>query len=152
MSLNSYSAKVSDYLIGQAARRQLVADKPLVLVVEDQEDTRFLFRAMLEITGCRVTEACNGLEAIEVAESEHPNLILIDGNLPLLDGLATARRLREHRELDEVPIVALSGDLMPNFHDAAIAAGCDDCLTKPIDFKTLENLLNRLFDITPDAA
>src|SRR5947199_7839391 len=66
-------------------------EKPLVLVAEDHEDTRFMLRMIFEMKGCRVVEACDGLQAVEVAGREQPDLILIDGSLPLLDSLAAMR-------------------------------------------------------------
>ncbi len=136
----------------QALRREFNADKPLVLVVEDHEDTRFMLRTMLEMSGCRVIEAVNGLEAIEIAQREQPALILIDGNLPLLDGLSATRRMRELPELGDVPIVATSGHVTPRFHAAALTAGCDDCLFKPFGFEQLKNLVGSLFYMSPEAA
>ena len=119
--------------------------KPLVLVVENHEDTRFMLRMMLEMRGFRVTEAGNGLEAVEIALREAPELILMDGSLPLLDGLSATRRIRA-QTLQKVKIVAISGDARPKFQMAARAAGCDDCLLKPIDFGQLEAILGSSFD------
>lgn len=126
---------------GQKARRQFKSSKPLVLVVEDHEDTRFILRWVLEKSGCRVVEAMDGFEAVEMARREQPDLILMDGSLPLLSGLAATRLIRQDTLLQEVLIVALSGWATPSFHAAALAAGCDQCLEKPIDFKRLKSLL-----------
>ncbi len=113
-----------------------------VLVVEDFEDNRFMMRRLLEMSGYRVVEAVDGQEAVEKAQSERPNLILMDLSLPLLDGLAATRRIREL--LHEVPIVAVSAHDTADFHADALAAGCDEYVTKPIDFDELEHLLGRL--------
>ncbi|HXM35122.1 MAG TPA: response regulator, partial [Pyrinomonadaceae bacterium] len=75
-----------------------------------------------------------------------PDLILMDGSLPLMDGLEATRRIRENLLLREVPILALNGWGTPSFHAAALAAGCDDCMTKPIDFERLERYMAPLFD------
>ena len=115
-----------------------------VLVVEDFEDNRFMMRRLLEMSGYRVLEAINGEEAVEMAERERPGLILMDLSLPLLDGLAATRRIRQHEELREVPIVAVSAHDTADFHADALAAGCNDYVTKPIDFDQLEALLGRL--------
>ena len=104
-----------------------------------------MLRVMLERRGCRVYEAADGLEAVETAERERPDLILMDGSLPLLDGLGATRRIRESAPLQEMWIVALNGWGTQGFHSAALAAGCNDCLAKPIDFVRLKNLLDNLF-------
>ncbi len=117
---------------------------PLVMVVEDFEDNRFMMRRLLEMSGYRVVEAMNGEEAVEVARRERPGLILMDLSLPLLDGLAATRRIRQQPELQEVPIVAVSAHDTADFHADALAAGCNDYVTKPIDFDQLESLLHRL--------
>jgi CheY-like chemotaxis protein len=91
MFINPSSAEAPEYADGQKSRRQTKAGKPLVLVVEDHEDTRFILRTVLERSGCRVAEDCDGFEAVEIAGREPPDLILMDGSLPLLGGLAATR-------------------------------------------------------------
>ncbi|HEX8494239.1 MAG TPA: response regulator [Pyrinomonadaceae bacterium] len=115
-----------------------------VMVVEDFEDNRFMMRRLLEMSGYRVLEAINGEEAVEVAQRERPSLILMDLSLPLLDGLAATRRIRQVEELRRIPIVAVSAHDTADFHADALAAGCNDYVTKPIDFDQLEALLSRL--------
>jgi CheY-like chemotaxis protein len=117
---------------------------PTVMVVEDFEDNRFMMRRLLEMSGYRVLEAVNGEEAVELAHREHPQLILMDLSLPQLDGLAATRRIRQYPDLKEVPIVAVSAHDTADFHADALAAGCNDYVTKPIDFDQLEALLRRL--------
>ena len=115
-----------------------------VLVVEDFEDNRFMMRRLLEMSGYRVIEAVNGQEAVEKAQAERPDLILMDLSLPHLDGLAATRRIRQQDGLGRVPIVAVSAHDTADFHADALAAGCNEYVTKPIDFDQLENLLTRL--------
>jgi two-component system, cell cycle response regulator DivK len=117
---------------------------PVVMVVEDFEDNRFMMRRLLEMSGYRVLEAINGEEAVELAHRERPQLILMDLSLPQLDGLAATRRIRQHADLRDVPIVAVSAHDTADFHADALAAGCNDYVTKPIDFDQLEALLKRL--------
>jgi two-component system, cell cycle response regulator DivK len=117
---------------------------PTVMVVEDFEDNRFMMRRLLEMSGYRVLEAVNGEEAVELAKRERPGLILMDLSLPQLDGLAATRRIRQYPELRDVPIVAVSAHDTADFHADALAAGCNDYVTKPIDFDQLEALLSRL--------
>src|SRR4051794_11890476 len=85
----------------EAARRT-------VMVVEDFEDNRFMMRRLLEMSGYEVVEAVNGEEAVEMALRERPTLILMDLSLPLLDGLAATRKIRQYPELRSIPIVAVS--------------------------------------------
>ena len=113
------------------------ARQPTILVVEDHVDTREMLRVLLEKWGCRVVEACNGLEAVEAASRERPQLILMDGRLPLLNGLDATRRIRENRLLDQVKILALNGSGSPRYHADALAAGCNDSIEKPFDIERL---------------
>ncbi len=119
---------------------------PTVLVVEDFEDNRFMMRRLLEMSGYRVVEAVNGEQAVEVAATERPDLILMDLSLPKLDGLAATRRIRQSNGLAEVPIVAVSAHDTSDFHADALAAGCNEYVTKPIDFDQLESLLKKLLE------
>lgn len=117
---------------------------PTVLVVEDFEDNRFMMRRLLEMSGYRVVEAVNGKQAVEKAESESPDIILMDLSLPQLDGLAATRQIRQQNGPGKVPIVAVSAHDSADFHAEALAAGCNEYVTKPIDFDQLVRLLDRL--------
>ena len=123
---------------------QASAAEPVVLVVEDFEDNRFMMRRLLEMSGYRVVEAVNGEQAVETAVGERPDLILMDLSLPKLDGLAATRRIRQHDALSKIPIVAVSAHDTTDFHADALAAGCNEYVTKPIDFDQLEALLKKL--------
>ncbi|MDT5293521.1 MAG: two-component system, cell cycle response regulator DivK [Acidobacteriota bacterium] len=118
--------------------------QPVVLVVEDFEDNRFMMRRLLEMSGYRVVEAVNGNQAVEFAASERPDIILMDLSLPQLDGLAATRRIREQEGPRRVPIVAVSAHDSADFHSEALSAGCNEYVTKPIDFDQLVQLLDRL--------
>jgi two-component system cell cycle response regulator DivK len=117
---------------------------PTVLVVEDFEDNRFMMRRLLEMSGYRVVEAVNGNQAVESAATHRPDIILMDLSLPQLDGLAATRRIRSQEGLRKVPIVAVSAHDSADFHAEALAAGCNEYVTKPIDFDQLVRLLDRL--------
>lgn len=119
------------------------ASAPLVLVVEDHDDTRFLLRYMLEARGYRVAEAENGEEAVALIERIHPDFVFMDGSLPRLDGLAATRLMRRLPSAVRVPIIFVSGHDEPAFRAAAREAGCDDYLTKPFRIEQLENVLRR---------
>lgn len=115
-----------------------------ILLVEDTEDNRFMMRRLLEMAGYGVVEATNGEEAVRLAGSEQPDLILMDLSLPVIDGLAATRAIRKLDGFGRVPIVAVSAHDTSDFQADAIAAGCDSYITKPIDFSQLEVLIARL--------
>jgi two-component system cell cycle response regulator DivK len=118
--------------------------KELLLVVEDFEDSRFMMLRLLEMSGYRVLEASDGEQAVEVAVRKRPALILMDLSLPKLDGLAATRKLRQNKTMGKVPIVAVSAHDAPESRIEALEAGCDDYVTKPIDFDHLNALVKRL--------
>lgn len=115
-----------------------------ILVVEDFEDNRIMMRKLLELNRYHVLEATNGEEAVLMATRERPDLVLMDLSLPLLDGLAATRRIRECEDLKSMPIVAVSAHDTTDFHSEALSAGCNDYITKPIDFNQLESVIGRL--------
>lgn len=119
------------------------ARRPKVLLAEDHDDTRHMLRTLLERRGLSVVETCNGLEAVDAAERERPDLILMDSSLPLLDGVGATRRLRALPALSAVPIVFLSGHAGPQAQTAALEAGCDEYVVKPFDLAQLDTVLNR---------
>jgi CheY-like chemotaxis protein len=115
---------------------------PTVLVVEDNDETSFLLRTVLRRKGYSVIEAWDGKQAIEVAEGEELDLILLDLQLPRLNGLGVIHRLRQNAKLENVPIVIITGQDPEKYRSTAIAEGCDDFLSKPIDFDRLDALLD----------
>ena len=115
-----------------------------VLLVEDTEDNRQMMRRLLEMSGYRVVEAINGVEAVKLASEEKPGIILMDLSLPLIDGLTATRRIRSLPGLSKVPIIAVSAHDTADFHSEALAAGCNAYITKPIDYPELEEVVNRL--------
>ena len=112
-----------------------------VLVVDDFDDTRLLLRTWFERRGFRVIEAENGIEAINRAETESPDLIIMDVQMPQLDGLSATRRIRE---LGSVPIVAVSAYGADQFRDLALAAGCNEYVSTPFEPSTLEGIVRAL--------
>ncbi len=120
------------------------ADGATVLLVEDTEDNRQMMRRLLELSGYKVVEATNGKEAVEVASRLRPQIILMDLSLPYLDGLAATRRIRTLPGLEKIPIVAVSAHDTADFHNEALAAGCDAYVTKPIDYLELEEVVDQL--------
>jgi two-component system, cell cycle response regulator DivK len=117
---------------------------PTLLLVEDFDDTRHMMRWLLEMSGYRVVEAVNGQEAVDIASRECPDLILMDLNLPLIDGFTATRRIKEHSDLRHVPVIAISACNTPDLRSHAFNAGCIEYVSKPVDFDYLELLLDRL--------
>ena len=115
-----------------------------ILVVDDFDDTRLLLRTWLERRGFRVIEAENGIEAINQATSELPDLIIMDMEMPKLDGLAATRRLRQIKDLGNVPIVAVSAYGADQFRQLALDAGCDEYVSTPFEPKALEGIIRTL--------
>lgn len=118
-----------------------------VLVVEDTEDNRQMLSSLLVLSGFQVVEALNGQQAVEVAASVHPDIILMDLSLPHVDGLAATREIRAMPEMNAVPIVAVSAHDTADFHGMALEAGCDAYVTKPIDYPELEALVKQLLAV-----
>jgi CheY-like chemotaxis protein len=115
-----------------------------VLVVDDFDDTRLLLRTWFERRGFRVIEAENGLQAIDQAETQSPDLIIMDMQMPQLDGLAATRRIRGLASLHSVPIVAVSAYGAEQFRELALAAGCDEYVSTPFEPATLEGIISSL--------
>jgi CheY-like chemotaxis protein len=119
-------------------------EQATVLLVEDTEDNRFMMRRLLEMAGYRVVEATNGEEAVKVARTESPRLILMDLSLPVIDGLAATRLIRKLPDFQKTPIIAVSAHDTSDFQIDALNAGCNSYITKPIDFNELEELIGQL--------
>jgi CheY-like chemotaxis protein len=117
--------------------------QPTIMVVDDDDDIRQMMRVLLEEDGYSVLEAENGQQAIDIARSASPDLILMDLSMPVLDGLTATRRMREIDRVSEVPIIAITAHDSPEHRTNASAAGINEYLTKPIDFAKLDSLLDR---------
>ena len=115
-----------------------------ILVVEDYEDTSLAMRLALEDHGYRILEAADGVRAVEMAERERPDIILMDLQLPGLDGVEATRRIRQHPELRDKIIVAVTAHNDQDHRARALDAGCNAFVTKPIDFDWLTDLLKNL--------
>jgi CheY-like chemotaxis protein len=103
---------------------------PTILLVDDQDDFRASLRGLFEVCGYQVVEASNGQEAIETASRECPDLIVMDMNMPVMDGLDASRRLRKSGECcQNTPILAVSGGGL-EMKDVALRAGCIDYFSK----------------------
>ena len=122
-----------------------------IMVVEDYDDTRLLLKIGLEGLGYSVLEASNGQEAVDIAGREHLDLILMDLDLPILDGIMATQRIRQQTENQKhVPIVAVTAYPMSYTRVKAFAEGCDEYMAKPIDMTELARLVNRY--LKPEAS
>lgn len=115
-----------------------------VLIVEDSDDARYFMRLALEQLGYLIIEAENGAKAVEIAESERPDIILMDLSLPIMDGLAATEKIRASPELKGIPIIAVTAHQETDFRAGAKAAGFDAYVTKPIDIDFLSELIKGL--------
>ncbi|UXI70542.1 response regulator [Tahibacter amnicola] len=104
-----------------------------VLLIEDNEQNRYLATFLLERHGYRVVAVNDGLSGVEQARSCRPDVILLDIQLPVMDGYAVARALRQIAHLENIPIVAVTSYAMPGDREKALEAGCDGYIEKPIN-------------------
>jgi CheY-like chemotaxis protein len=118
--------------------------KFLILVVDDSPDNVAMISLDLQQQGYRVVTASNGEDAITVATQTMPNLILMDINLPTLDGLGATRRIREDNALRDVPVIAITAFGTEGFQRAAYDVGVSGYLTKPLDLDRMHQLIARL--------
>ena len=102
-----------------------------ILVVEDQEDLRDVLRTLLTGSGYAVIEAANGEAGVAMAKSERPDLILMDIQMPVLDGYDATRQIKAEPDLKSTPLIAVSSFAMKGDEEKARAAGCDSYVTKP---------------------
>jgi two-component system cell cycle response regulator DivK len=102
-----------------------------ILVVEDQEDNRQIIRDMLSATEYEITEAENGEEALAAVAKQRPDLILMDIQMPILDGYEATRRIKADPALRAIPIIAITSYALSGDEQKARAAGCDDYVPKP---------------------
>jgi CheY-like chemotaxis protein len=128
----------------QRATASVNTSQRSVLVVEDHDDTRLMLRTMLELRGgIAVVEAANGAMAIALATNVRIDLILMDTDLPVLDGYAATSRIREHTSTHEIPIVMISGHAEPAAQRRAFAAGCTEYLVKPFSMHGFDSMVKR---------
>ncbi|HEX7333127.1 MAG TPA: response regulator [Pyrinomonadaceae bacterium] len=127
---------------------QPVEPKFLILVVDDSADNVAMISLFLQQQGYRVVTAGNGEDAITIATQTMPNLILMDINLPTLDGLGATRRIRESDALRDVPVVAITAFGTEGFQRAAYDVGVSGYLTKPLDLDRMHQLIARLLSPT----
>jgi two-component system, cell cycle response regulator DivK len=118
-------------------------NKATILYVEDNPDNRLLIRRVLMSEGYAVVEAANAKEAFSKIQEAAPNLILMDINMPDMDGYALTAQLRALPALDQVPIIALTANVMKGDRERSLEAGCDGYLQKPVDIDTLTSQIEK---------
>ncbi len=115
-----------------------------VLIVEDNVDNYELVRFLLARAGYEVLAASNGMEGVETARRELPDLILMDLSMPELDGWDAARKLKADERTRKIPVLALTAHTLPGDRKRAIEAGCDGYISKPINVASFEKLVSTL--------
>jgi len=115
-----------------------------VLVAEDNPVNRELLRELLEVRGYEVAEACDGQEVLRIVEESPPDILLLDLGMPVLDGFATMRKLRENPSHSKLPVLAVTAYAMQGDRERILDSGFDGYLSKPIDSAALSKALDQL--------
>jgi len=118
-----------------------------ILIAEDRPSSRELIRTVLEGCGYTVFEAADGRQAVDVARREIPDLLIVDLQMPALDGLGVLAELRRDERFAEVPIVALTASAMQGDRERALEAGFTEYITKPVNLRFLREELTRLLSV-----
>jgi CheY-like chemotaxis protein len=121
---------------------------PKILLVEDNEMNRDMLSRRLERKGFQVVFATDGVEGVGMAGTEQPDLILMDMNMPVLDGWEASRRIKTNPLTTAIPIIALTAHAMAGDREKTLAAGCDDYDTKPVEFQRLLEKITALLQKT----
>ena len=108
-----------------------------ILVVEDNENNLYLMKFMLEENGYQVVEAVDGVEGVKLAAIEKPDLILMDMQLPLLDGYEATKQIKANEKITNIPIIAVTSYAMVGDREKTLKAGCNDYIEKPINPETI---------------
>ncbi|MCI0394860.1 MAG: response regulator [Chloroflexi bacterium] len=126
-----------------------MSDAPLILYVEDNPDNRLLVYRVLRAEGFNVETVPDGPSGLEFVENHIPDLILMDINLPKIDGYTMTARLKQRQELVNVPIIALTANVMKGDREKTIAAGCDGYIQKPINVDRLGDQIRAFLSNRP---
>ena len=114
-----------------------------ILIVEDNEKNMKLVRDILQHRGHQTIEAVTGTDGVRLARERHPDLVLMDIQLPDIDGIEALRRIRADASLDNVPVVAVSASVMPDEQQKIVRSGFDAFITKPITLKPFVETVDR---------
>lgn len=115
----------------------------LILYVEDNPENRLLIRRILTVEGYTVVEAENAATALNFIEEQTPDLILMDINMPDMDGYTLTAKMKTYPKLFDVPIIALTANVMKGDRERTLAAGCDGYIQKPVDVDTLPEQISQ---------
>ena len=117
---------------------------PQILLVEDNDANREMLTRRLKRRGFAVLDAVDGQQAVEIAQSSKPDLILMDMSLPVIDGWEATKRIKGDPALKHIPVIGLTAHAMVGDRELALQAGCNEYATKPVDFERLVETINRL--------
>ena len=120
-----------------------MTESPLVLIVEDNDKNLKLARDLLQFAGLRTLEATTAEDGIALAQRDRPNIVLMDIQLPGMDGIAALRKLREDERTAAIPVVALTASVMKSDRERFDAAGFDGFMQKPVDVRTFASEVRR---------
>jgi len=124
---------------------------PKILLVEDNEMNRDMLSRRLERRGFEIIMAVDGAQGVEMARTGKPDLILMDMSLPVMDGWAATRALRNDAQTGGLPVIGLTAHAMPGDREKCLEAGCNDYDTKPVDFPRLLEKIQSQLDKKPSA-
>ena len=125
------------------------AHEPLVLLVEDNEDSRIVYAAMLRHVGYGVAEATDGAQALAIARTMRPSVILMDIAVPVVDGLEATRQLKRDPATARIPVIALTAHALPSDRVRCLEAGCDGYLAKPCEPHTVVEAVRGALSASP---
>ena len=128
-----------------------MSQQPLVLVVDDFQDNREMYAEFLAYQGFRVIQAANGVEALDQAFTNRPDIIIMDLSLPVMDGWEATRRLKADQRTASIPVVALTGHALAGISEGAKKAGCDAFVTKPCLPEDLVREIKKILDASPSS-
>jgi CheY-like chemotaxis protein len=133
---------------GIVSRRDATSEGAMskILLVEDNDMIREMMARRLQRRGYQISVAVDGAEGVARAQAEHPDLILLDMSLPVMDGWTATRRLKAAPETRTIPVIALTAHAMAGDRESCLAAGCDEYDTKPVDFARLVGKIQALLD------
>jgi two-component system cell cycle response regulator DivK len=123
-----------------------------VLVAEDDPKSRRLVRDLLTMRGCQVTEAANGRECVEMARRDRPDLVLMDMQMPIMDGYTAARMLRHDPTTAHIPVIAVTAYAMAGDEAKTRDAGCVGYITKPIEIRTFVDAVTGILAAAQDTS
>jgi DNA-binding response OmpR family regulator len=153
MSVNPASGILYDFTQSQTLRSRAVATQPTVLLVEDQEEVRRDLKRIMVMNGYRLIDTDNGRDAVKSARDTHPDLLMVDLDVPLLYGLVAARQIIKQAQLEPVPVVIVThDDTVDPYPMMEMGVRRNEYVTRLDDYEQLGNLLDYLLPIRPEAA